>query len=92
MITDKPNTYTGKRGLVSERILSFADGERFEDQKLSNMIDYIMTTEEQASIPRQAMEGQMVSFGVGEMIFAAGRYKIRGKISAEDIAKYPAKK
>ena len=76
----RPNSYVGKKGLVSETIITCLDQDKFEGQKMLETFDYVLAPEELVAYPGDSLDGKVVEIGVSELKPWNGRNRARGKL------------
>ena len=78
VMSDRPDEYTGKRGLVKQQIITVMDlsdtGER-----LAQPIEFAMSDEEKATHAGK-LQDKVINLGIRELLPFGGRLRARGKI------------
>jgi hypothetical protein len=78
VMSDRPDEYTGKKGLVKQQIISVMDlsgtGER-----LAQPIEYALSDEEKP-VHGGKLQDKVINLGIRELLPFGGRLRARGKI------------
>src|ERR1017187_6712366 len=78
VMSDRPDEYTGKKGLVKQQIITVMDlsdtGER-----LAQPIEYAMSDEEKP-VHGGKLQDKVINLGIRELLPFGGRLRARGKI------------
>lgn len=76
--SERPEEFTGKRGLVRQIVLSLLDND--ETHSLVNTFDYVLS-EEDVKLHAGKLKGKIVSIGITNFENAfGGRLRARGKL------------
>lgn len=75
---DKPNEYTGKKGLVKDQVLSLLDQEPGEN-RCGTLMEYAMSETEKLQHAGKLLD-KRIRFTITEILPIGGRVKLRGKI------------
>jgi len=78
VMSDRPDEYTGKRGLVKQQIVTVMDMSE-TGERLVQPIEYSMTDEEKA-IHAGKLQDKVINLGIRELLPFGGRLRARGKI------------
>ncbi len=76
--SDKPNEYTGKKGLVKDQVLGLLDQEPGEN-RCGTMMEYALSETEKAQYAGKLLD-KRIKFAITEILPIGGRVKLRGKI------------
>lgn len=79
-ISDRPDEYTGKAGLVKSQIITVADQEPGVNT-LSHTLEYQMSEEEKAKFAGK-VQFKTVTLGIRELVSWGGKIRARGAIVA----------
>lgn len=82
VISERPDEYTGKKGLVKQQVVNLIDQED-GNHRLVQPIEYALSDEEKTKYAGK-LQGRMIQFGVHEIIPFGGRLKARGAIVTVD--------
>ena len=83
VLTERENEFQSKtRGHVKERVIAFADREKFLGQQCFNTYDYVLTQDEERSFPPGSLDGKMLEVGINDMRTWQNRVQFRGKLGA----------
>ena len=82
VIGDRPDEYTGKKGLVKQQVINVIDQEPGPN-RLTQPLEYAMSEDEK---PKYAgkLQDKMISLGVREIVPFGGRLRVRGQIVGVD--------
>lgn len=77
-MSDRPDEYTGKKGLVKQQIVTVMDMSE-TGERLVQPIEYSMTDEEKA-IHAGKLQDKVINLGIRELLPFGGRLRARGRI------------
>jgi len=78
-MSDRPDSYTGKRGLVNQQIINCIDRSESPAERLTQPIEYALSEEEKA-LHAGKLADKTVVLGIRELTPFGGRLRARGKI------------
>ncbi len=78
VMSDRPDEYTGKKGLVKQQIITVMD-QSPEGERLVQPIEYAMSDEEKVQHAGK-LQDKFVTLGIRELMPFGGRLRARGKI------------
>jgi len=78
VISDRPDEYVGKKGLVKQQVLTVIDQEA-SGHRLLQPLEYTMTDEEKNKHAGK-LQDKIVRLGIREIIPFGGRLRVRGAI------------
>lgn len=79
VVGERENSFTGKRGLVTERLLMLQD----QDERLTfiNTVDFVLNDEDSKKYPKDMIRGQRVVVHFNQMrVDFGGRFKLQGEL------------
>jgi len=78
VLSDRPDEYTGKRGLVKQQILTVIDQEAGTN-RLTQPLEYALSEDEK---PKYAgkLQDKAIKLGIREIVPFGGRLRVRGQI------------
>jgi hypothetical protein len=77
-MSDRAEEYTGKRGLVKQRIITVMDQSE-SGERLGQPIEYAMSDEEKTVHPT-TLQDKVINLGVRELMTFGTKLRARGKI------------
>jgi hypothetical protein len=77
-MSDRPDEYTGKKGLVKQQIITVMDLSE-TGERLVQPIEYAMSDEEKV-VHAGKLQDKVINLGIRELIPFGGRLRARGKI------------
>ncbi|MFZ4695944.1 MAG: hypothetical protein ACOYMV_12535 [Verrucomicrobiia bacterium] len=81
VIQERPEEYTGKRGLVKQTILAVVDMEPETRDRLATTLDYVLSEEEQGQFAGGKLIEKQIQIAVtGLEVKFGGRLRARGRI------------
>ena len=78
VLSDRPDEYQGKHGLVKQQIITVMDQSE-TGERLGQPIEYSMTDEEK-TLHAGKLQDKVINLGIRELIPFGGRLRARGKI------------
>jgi len=78
VMSDRPDEYTGKRGLVKQQIISVMDMSE-TGERLAQPIEYAMSDDEKPTHAGK-LQDKVITLGIRELLPFGGRLRARGKI------------
>ncbi len=85
VLSDRSDSYTGKKGLVVQQILNVIDQEPGVN-RLSQPLEYAMTDEEKLKYAGK-LQDKTIMLGIREIVPFGGRLRVRGQIVQADGVK-----
>ena len=82
VLSDRPDEYTGKRGLVKQQILTVIDQEP-GNNRLTQPLEYSLSDEEKPKFAGKLQE-KTIKLGIREIVPFGGRMRVRGQIIEVD--------
>lgn len=79
VMSERPDSYTGKKGLVTQQLVTAMDRSESPAERLVQPIEYAMSDEEKAKYAGK-LEDKVVVIGIRELLPFGGRLRCRGKI------------
>lgn len=79
VVSESTETYTGKKGLVSEQRITLLDRDPEQAYRMLNTMDYNLGAEERASLSGKLV-GKTITIAVRDIMQFGGRLRIRGHI------------
>ena len=78
VLSDRPDEYTGKKGLVKQQVINVIDQEAGHN-RLTQPLEYAMSEDEK---PRYAgkLQDKSIKLGIREIVPFGGRLRVRGQI------------
>jgi hypothetical protein len=78
VLSDRPDEYTGKRGLVKQQVLTVIDQEAGPN-RLTQPLEYALSEDEK---PKYAgkLQDKAIKLGIREILPFGGRLRVRGQI------------
>jgi hypothetical protein len=76
--SERPDEYTGKRGLVKQHIITVMDMSE-TGERLAQPIEYALSDEEKP-VHAGKLQDKMIHLGIRELLPFGGRLRSRGKI------------
>jgi hypothetical protein len=90
VISERPDEYTGKKGLVKQQLVNVIDQSE-GIHRLVQPIEYALNDEEKTQYAGK-LQGRLLTLGVHEFIPFGGRLKCRGAIVSVDGMTKPVAK
>jgi hypothetical protein len=78
VMSDRPDEYTGKKGLVKQQIITVMD-QSDTGERLAQPIEYAMSDEEKP-VHAGKLQDKVINLGIRELLPFGGRLRARGKI------------
>jgi hypothetical protein len=78
VLSDRPDEYTGKKGLVKQQILTVMDLSE-SGERLVQPIEYALSDEEKP-VHAGKLQDKLINLGIRELLPFGGRLRARGKI------------
>jgi hypothetical protein len=78
VMSDRPDEYTGKRGLVKQQIITVMDLSE-TGERLAQPIEYALSDEEKP-VHAGKLQDKVINLGIRELLPFGGRLRARGKI------------
>ena len=78
VMSDRPDEYMGKKGLVKQQIISVMDQSE-TGERLAQPIEYSLTDEEKTQYAGK-LQDKVIMLGIRELTPFGGRLRARGKI------------
>lgn len=78
VLSDRPDEYTGKKGLVKSQVLNLLDVEPGEN-RCSTILEYTLSEAEKTEHAGK-LQDKRVKFGIREFASFGNRIRVRGKI------------
>jgi hypothetical protein len=78
VMSDRPDEYTGKKGLIKQQIITVMDLSE-TGERLAQPIEYAMSDEEKAAHAGK-LQDKVINLGIRELLPFGGRLRARGKI------------
>ena len=82
VLSDRPDEYTGKKGLVKQQVITLIDQEPGQN-RLTQPLEYSMSEDEKAKFAGK-LQDKTLKLGVREIIPFGGRLRVRGQIVEVD--------
>lgn len=78
VLSDRPDEYTGKKGLVKQQVLTVIDQEAGHN-RLTQPLEYALSEDEK---PKHAgkLQDKVIKLGIREILPFGGRLRVRGQI------------
>ena len=80
VMSDRPDEYTGKRGLVKQQIITVMD-QSDTGERLAQPIEYALS-EEEKPLHAGKLRDKIISLEIRELVPFGGRLRARGKIAS----------
>ena len=78
VLSDRPDEYTGKRGLVKQQILTVIDQE-VGVNRLTQPLEYALSEDEKPKFAGK-LQDKTIKLGIREIVPFGGRLRVRGEI------------
>lgn len=78
VMSDRPDEYTGKKGLIKQQIITVMDLSE-TGERLAQPIEYAMSDEEKP-VHAGKLQDKVINLGIRELLPFGGRLRARGKI------------
>jgi hypothetical protein len=78
VMSDRPDEYTGKKGLVKQQIITVMDQSE-TGERLAQPIEYALSDEEKP-VHAGKLQDKVINLGIRELLPFGGRLRARGKI------------
>jgi hypothetical protein len=78
VMSDRPDEYTGKKGLVKQQIITVMDQSE-TGERLAQPIEYALSDEEKP-VHAGKLQDKVIHLGIRELLPFGGRLRARGKI------------
>jgi hypothetical protein len=78
VMSDRPDEYTGKMGLVKQQVITVIDQSE-SGERLGQPIEYSMAEEEKPTYAGK-LQDKVIMLGIRELVPFGGRLRARGKI------------
>lgn len=78
VISDRPEEYTGKRGLVKQQIITVVDQSE-TGERLTQPLDYSMNEEEKSAYANK-LQDKVITLGIRELSAWNNKFRCRGRI------------
>ena len=78
VMSDRPDEYTGKRGLVKQQIITVMDQSE-TGERLAQPIEYALSDEEKP-LHAGKLQDKVINLAIRELLPFGGRLRARGKI------------
>jgi hypothetical protein len=82
VLSDRPDEYTGKRGLVKQQVITVIDQEPGTN-RLTQPLEYSLSDEEKLKFAGK-LQDKTLKLGVREIVPFGGRIRVRGQIIEVD--------
>ena len=78
VLSDRPDEYTGKKGLVKQQVITVIDQEAGTN-RLTQPLEYSMNEEEKLKFAGK-LQDKTIKLGIREIVPFGGRMRVRGQI------------
>lgn len=78
VLSDRPDSYTGKKGLVTQQIVNVIDQEPGVN-RLGQPLEYAMSDDEKLKYAGK-LQDKTIKLGIREIVPFGGRLRVRGQI------------
>ena len=78
VMSDRPDEYTGKKGLVKQQIITVMDQSE-TGERLAQPIEYALSDDEKP-VHAGKLQDKVINLGIRELLPFGGRLRARGKI------------
>jgi hypothetical protein len=82
VLSDRPDSYTGKKGVVNQQILNVIDQEPGVN-RLAQPLEYALNDDEKLRYAGK-LQDKTIQLGIREIVPFGGRLRVRGQIVSVD--------
>lgn len=82
VLSERPDEYTGKKGLVKQQVLNVIDQEPGVN-RLAQPLEYSLSEEEKTRFAGK-LQDKTIQLGIREIVPFGGRLRVRGQIVSVD--------